>query len=77
MNDPAIHDDGMHCPKCFCADLRAYYTRRERERVRRVRICRHCGARVLTYEVIDREIEAPRKNILSNTGTGQQELPFD
>lgn len=77
MKDPALHDDGMKCPKCHCADLRAYYTRRERDRVRRVRICRCCGARVLTYETIDRELEKPQKGITSNTGTAQQQLPFD
>ena len=77
MNDPALHDDGMKCPKCHCYDLRAYYTRRERDRVRRVRICRCCGTRVLTYESIDREIDSPKREQSSNTGTAQKELPFD
>lgn len=45
---------GLECPKCGCRDLRVWMTRRERSRIRRVRICRHCGQRVISYEAIDR-----------------------
>lgn len=77
-DDPYIDDDGMHCPQCNCADLRAYYTRRETKRVRRVRICRHCGTRVQTFETIDRELPSHiQKDDRSNTGTNQQQLPFE
>jgi len=76
--DPYAADDGMHCPQCNCADLRAYYTRREEKRVRRVRICRHCGTRVQTFETIDRELpRPPPRDDRSNTGTNQQQLPFE
>lgn len=80
MNDPEILDDGMQCPKCQGFDLRAYYTRREKNRVRRVRICRCCGTRVQTFEEISRVLPSPvkrEKSDTSNTGTEQHELPFD
>lgn len=77
MTDPAIFDDGMECPKCGCHDLRAWYTRRESKRVRRVRICRACGVRVQTFESIDRELPTPPRKPSSNTGQAQQNLPFD
>lgn len=41
---------GLRCPKCWCADLRVYYTRKRRRQILRVRICRHCGTHVRTYE---------------------------
>lgn len=42
---------GIVCPRCGCADLRAYCTRRLRKnRIRRYRTCRHCGKRITTIE---------------------------
>lgn len=47
----AESDKGLCCRRCGCRDLRVYYTRKLREgRIRRVRICRYCGARLTTTE---------------------------
>lgn len=43
---------GMGCPNCGCKDLRAWTTRKVRNRTERVRVCRYCGTRVTTYETI-------------------------
>lgn len=44
-------DKGLRCPTCHCRDLRVYRTVRLRgDRIRRVRICRHCGRRMVTTE---------------------------
>jgi hypothetical protein len=45
-------DRGISCPKCGCRDLRASYRKPFNGGYRRVRICRHCGHRVLTFEGI-------------------------
>lgn len=42
---------GVRCSHCNCGDLRVYMTRKENNRVRRVRICRHCEREVTTLEV--------------------------
>lgn len=42
---------GVSCPDCGCEHLPVYYTRRRRGgKIIRVRICRHCGRKVLTTE---------------------------
>ena len=42
---------GLACSKCGCRDLRVYYTRPRRGGVIvRVRVCRHCGKRIVTRE---------------------------
>lgn len=42
---------GITCPRCGCADLRVYYTRRKANgTIMRSRECRHCGRRVVTKE---------------------------
>lgn len=41
---------GIECPRCGCRDLRVYNTRRVGRVVRRIRVCRHCGRRVITTE---------------------------
>lgn len=41
---------GLRCPSCDCAHLPVSYTRRRGKRIMRVRHCRHCGRRVVTYE---------------------------
>lgn len=43
-------DLGVKCPECNCADMRVYRTIRHQDRIVRVRVCRHCGRRVVTYE---------------------------
>jgi len=52
---------GLICPRCHCADLRAAdgltgwlvtHTMKGRDRIRRRRICRHCGKVVFTTETI-------------------------
>jgi transcriptional regulator NrdR family protein len=43
---------GLTCPKCGCADLRAWTTRNAGATKSRVRICRNCNHRVLTAEKI-------------------------
>jgi len=42
--------NGLKCRRCGCRDLRVLYTRRKRGRVVRLRVCRHCGKRMLTSE---------------------------
>ena len=45
------HGDGLCCAKCGCAHLPVLYTRRHPgNRIKRVRECRHCGHRLVTYE---------------------------
>jgi transcriptional regulator NrdR family protein len=58
---------GLRCPKCHCADLRAWSTRDYGSTRNRVRICRHCGHRVLTKETI--------VGNLSNTGQKGKKKP--
>jgi len=44
---------GLECPKCGCAHFRVLYTRPATGgRLLRRRMCRHCGRRVTTYEVV-------------------------
>ncbi len=48
---PADDPIGVSCPTCGCEHLPVYYTRKRRGgKIIRVRICRHCGRRVLTTE---------------------------
>jgi hypothetical protein len=43
---------GLECPRCGCRHLPVLYTRQGARRIVRVRECRHCGRRVVTYESI-------------------------
>lgn len=44
---------GLECPRCGCAHFRVLYTRRAvGGRLLRRRVCRHCGRRFTTYEVV-------------------------
>lgn len=45
-------DRGLLCPECECAHLPVVYTRRQGNRIKRLRECRHCGKRIVTYERI-------------------------
>ena len=43
---------GIQCPGCGCKDLRASYRKPWNGGYRRVRICRNCGRRVITFEAV-------------------------
>ena len=51
---PALGRDestsGLVCRHCGCRHLPVYYTRRQNGRIIRVRECRHCGRRLVTWE---------------------------
>lgn len=41
---------GLCCRSCGCEEMPVYYSRRAFGRIRRVRKCRHCGRKVVTWE---------------------------
>ena len=45
-------ENGLECPACGCRHLPVLYTRRHVKRIKRVRQCRNCGRRVISYERI-------------------------
>jgi transcriptional regulator NrdR family protein len=49
---PRPNPRGLCCPRCGCYDLRRAYTRKQPRRIMRVRTCRHCGKRIVTYEAV-------------------------
>ena len=51
-NEDAIKDKrGIECRQCGCRHFRVVYTRAAwGGKIRRVRECRHCGRRIMTYE---------------------------
>lgn len=42
---------GLECPRCGCRHWFVVYTRRQDDRIVRLRECRHCGYRRQTREV--------------------------
>ena len=43
---------GLVCPQCGCRHFRTTHTEPLRNgRIRRRKVCRHCGRRMLTYEL--------------------------
>jgi len=47
----AEQEKGLRCRECGCRDLRVYYTRKLTDgRIRRVRVCRHCGKKLTSPE---------------------------
>jgi transcriptional regulator NrdR family protein len=48
MSDHA--DRGLRCPRCGCGHFYVTHTERLRLRIRRRRVCRHCGRRIVTFE---------------------------
>lgn len=43
---------GISCPVCGCRDLRTTHTLKARGgRIKRYRQCRHCGRRLVTFEL--------------------------
>ena len=45
-------DKGLECPRCGCRHLPVLYTRYRPKKIVRVRECRHCQRRVITYEAV-------------------------
>ena len=41
---------GLECRACGCRHFEVRYTRQQTNRIMRVRQCRHCGRRLVTYE---------------------------
>lgn len=41
---------GIPCPDCGCKDWRVYYTRPAEGKVKRMKICRNCGRKLMTIE---------------------------
>jgi len=61
---PSLDDSsqpGIECPRCACRHLPVLYTRRRAKRIVRIRQCRHCGRRVMTYEEVRGCVEPPRR----------------
>lgn len=55
MTTNRITDDqkqsfGLECLTCGCRHFRVGWTRQQDKRIMRVRFCRHCGRRLVTYE---------------------------
>ena len=47
----AFERAGLRCTRCSCGHLPVLYTRpMPYDRIKRVRLCRNCGRRVVTYE---------------------------
>ena len=57
-------DSANRCPRCNCADLRVTHTRhvtikwagKTRNRLKRRRMCRHCGYIINTVEMTEEEL---------------------
>ncbi len=49
---PASPPLGIICRECGCRDLRVVQTIRDTNRVRRRRVCRHCGTSQMTTECV-------------------------
>jgi len=43
-------DRGLQCPDCGCRDFRVVRTAHKPRAIQRLRQCRHCGRRMVTYE---------------------------
>lgn len=48
MNDDKVQ--GLICPRCGCRHFYVTHTERVGTRIRRRRVCRHCGRRIITWE---------------------------
>jgi DNA-directed RNA polymerase subunit RPC12/RpoP len=49
LRDPA-EGNGLVCPKCNCTNFAVNYTRRKKNSIVRLRVCRNCGSKLLTRE---------------------------
>jgi transcriptional regulator NrdR family protein len=60
MNTAGPDPPGIRCARCHCPDLRVDKTvRLPIGRVRRYRVCRHCGHRQTTLEMHVAEVNKP------------------
>jgi len=51
---------GICCPKCACRHFHTTHTEPLRDgRIRRRKVCRHCGRRIVTYEASVRSARKP------------------
>lgn len=44
---------GLSCPRCGCGDLRTTHTIRLPGRIKRRKVCRHCGRVITTRERVE------------------------
>ncbi len=61
---PSEPERGIECPKCGCHHFEVLYTRPIIGQIKRVRACRHCGRRMVTFErapMADSKPSLPRK----------------
>jgi len=49
-NDGTNAELGLVCRHCGCRHFRVFYVRRRAGYIRRVRICRYCGQKLITSE---------------------------
>jgi len=51
---------GISCPRCGCRHFHTTHTEPLRDgRVRRRKVCRYCGRRIVTYEVPSGSVKKP------------------
>lgn len=46
-------DKGLQCPRCHCRHFEVWRTVPRPGGIRRERICRNCGKKVMTFEATD------------------------
>lgn len=56
---PDSRPNGLECPRCGCFHFEVTHTYRQHRRIRRRRVCRHCGRAVYTFEVTSADL--PRR----------------
>jgi transcriptional regulator NrdR family protein len=50
---PARDELGIRCPRCGCRHFYTTHTEPLRDgRIRRRKVCRHCGRKVVTFEAV-------------------------
>jgi transcriptional regulator NrdR family protein len=51
---------GLECPHCGCRHFYTTHTEPLRDgRIRRRKVCRHCGRKVVTYETVPHRSRSP------------------
>ena len=51
---------GIECPKCGCCHFFTTHTEPLRDgRIRRRKVCRHCGRKMVTFEAPPRSVDRP------------------
>lgn len=68
---------GIACPRCCCRHFYTTHTEPLRDgRIRRRKLCRHCGRRLLTFETAFRSTPAATSALqLSGSVIGRQPRP--